>query len=103
MNFPFSSFFSQLLADFTVSLNSSRVSVVTYSSVDRVMAQIDHISDPSEDNHKCNLMEAEIPGIGYSSGGTYTLGALAEAQRILQVNTVWLPMDDQIVAIQYLL
>ena len=34
----------QLLADFTVSSNSTRVVVITYSSVDRVLRQVDHIT-----------------------------------------------------------
>ena len=69
-----------------MSVNRTRVAVVTYSSVDRVMAQIDHVSAADAANHKCNLLERQIPDIGYSSGGTYTLGALAEAQRILGVS-----------------
>ena len=38
----------QLLADFTVSSNSTRVVVITYSSVDRVLRQVDHISGSFE-------------------------------------------------------
>ena len=34
----------KLLADFTVSSNATRVVVITYSSVDRVLRQVDHIT-----------------------------------------------------------
>jgi hypothetical protein len=82
----------QLLADFTVSSNSTRVVVITYSSVDRVLRQIDHISPSlsksrSEDAiHKCRLLDSEIPAITYNSGGTYTLGALQQAIDVLKVS-----------------
>ena len=36
--------FLKLLADFTVSSNATRVVVITYSSVDRVLRQVDHIT-----------------------------------------------------------
>ena len=77
-------FVFQLLADFTVSLNTTRVVVITYSSVDRVIRQIDHISRPGPQFHKCHLLEVEIPGLTYNSGGTYTLGALMQAVEVLQ-------------------
>ena len=48
--------------------------------------QIDHISDPKEDYHKCNLLDQEIPAITYNSGGTYTLGALLQAIDVFQVS-----------------
>ena len=35
------------------------------------------------EKHKCLLLEQELPAIGYNSGGTYTLGALLEAQEVL--------------------
>ncbi len=77
--------------------------VITYSSVDRVLRQVDHISpmastltlptgsDPSaavsgtDASHKCRLLDAEIPAITYNSGGTYTLGALQQAIEVLKV------------------
>ena len=70
--------------------------MITYSSVDRVLRQVDHITpivkkDPSpirgaEDAiHKCRLLDTEIPAITYNSGGTYTLGALQQAIDVLQV------------------
>ena len=97
-----------MLADFTVSLNATRVVVITYSSVDRVVRQIDHVSRPNPHLHKCHLLQAsyivsgtdllkgikykdyfpiqeEIPAITYNSGGTYTLGALMQAVEVLQV------------------
>lgn len=74
------------MADFTVSSNSTRVVVITYSSVDRVLRQIDHITPgPSvKFIHKCRLLDSEIPSITYNSGGTYTLGALQQAIEVLK-------------------
>ena len=86
----------QLLADFTVASNATRVVVITYSSVDRVLRQVDHITPVDENQrnptrppddaiHKCRLLDTEIPAITYNSGGTYTLGALQQAIDVLQV------------------
>ncbi len=77
-------FIRKLLADFTVSVNTTRVVIITYSSVDRVTRQVDQVSLPSEAHHKCRLLEREIPAITYDSGGTYTLGALRQALEVLQ-------------------
>ncbi len=74
-----------MLADFTVSTDTTRVVIITYSSVDRVTRQVDQISSPGEEHHKCRLLETEIPRISYDSGGTYTLGALRQALEVLQV------------------
>lgn len=41
---------------------------------------IDHITSPSRTNHKCGLLQYELPSIKYTGGGTYTRGALLEAQ-----------------------
>ena len=69
--------------------------MITYSSVDRVLRQVDHITPiveqsnprPPEDAiHKCKLLDTEIPAITYNSGGTYTLGALQQAIDVLQVS-----------------
>ena len=77
-------FIRKLLADFTVSYNTTRVVVVTYSSVNQVIRQVDHMTRPSPGQHKCRLFEEEIPAITYNSGGTYTLGALIEAQAVFR-------------------
>ncbi len=77
-------FIRKLLADFTVSANTTRVAVITYSSVDRVTRQIDQISRPADENHKCRLLEVDIPQITYDSGGTYTLGALRQALEVFR-------------------
>ena len=88
-------FVKKLLADFTVSAEAARVAVVTFSSKNRVVRHIDHVSpltghrDLSADGggdprHKCRLLEQELPAIGYTGGGTYTLGALLEAQSVLE-------------------
>ena len=53
-------FIRKLLADFTVSHNTTRVVVITYSSVNQVIRQVDHMSTPDIDKHKCTLFEKEI-------------------------------------------
>ena len=73
-------FVKKLLADFTVDRNTTRVCVVTFSSRSRVVRHIDHLTHPSDTHHKCSLLEEELPKIGYTGGGTYTLGAFLEAQ-----------------------
>lgn len=73
-------FVKKLLADFTVEYNATRVSVITFSSRNRVVKHIDHVSNISEQNHKCSLFEEQLPTINYQGGGTYTLGAVLQAQ-----------------------
>ncbi|KZS17024.1 putative Sushi [Daphnia magna] len=90
-------FVKKLLADFTVSAEAARVAVVTFSSKNRVVRHIDHVSPfgltahrelaangAGDPRHKCRLLEQELPAIGYTGGGTYTLGALLEAQSVLE-------------------
>ena len=50
----------------------------------QVLRQVDHMSAPEGGRHKCSLLEMEIPSITYNSGGTYTLGALLEAQQVFR-------------------
>ncbi|XP_042878589.1 sushi, von Willebrand factor type A, EGF and pentraxin domain-containing protein 1-like isoform X2 [Penaeus japonicus] len=76
-------FVKKLLADFAVSYNQTRVAVITFSSKSKVIRHIDHVTQASADNHKCTLLETELPRIKYSGGGTYTLGAMLEAQSVL--------------------
>lgn len=73
-------FVKKLLADFTVEYNATRVSVITFSSRNRVVKHIDHVSDVSVHNHKCSLFDDQLPKITYQGGGTYTLGAVLQAQ-----------------------
>ena len=63
---------------------SCRVVVITYSSVNQVMKQVDHMTRSDITQHKCKLFEDEIASITYNSGGTYTLGALLEAQEVFR-------------------
>ena len=77
-------FIRKLLADFTVSHNTTRLVVITYSSVSQVLKQVDHITRPDVSQHKCKLFEDEIVSITYNSGGTYTLGAVREAHEVLK-------------------
>ncbi|CAL4065422.1 unnamed protein product, partial [Meganyctiphanes norvegica] len=78
-------FVKKLLADFTVSYNQTRVAVITFSSRNKVIRHIDQVSQASEFNHKCSLLQ-ELPKIRYSGGGTYTLGAMLEAQSVLALS-----------------
>ncbi len=74
-------FVKKLLADFTVDRNNTRVAVITFSSCERgVVRAIDHMTEPSDELNKCSLLEHELPGIEYKTGGTCTRGALQEAQ-----------------------
>lgn len=73
-------FVKKLLADFTVEYNATRVSVITFSSRNRVVKHIDHVSIISVQNHKCSLFDEQLPLINYQGGGTYTLGAVLQAQ-----------------------
>ncbi|KAK7100185.1 sushi, von Willebrand factor type A, EGF and pentraxin domain-containing protein 1-like isoform X2 [Littorina saxatilis] len=77
-------FVRKLLADFTVDINTTRVAVITFSSREKVVRQVDHLSRPYAGNHKCSLLTEEVPKIKYVGGGTYTLGAFLEAQKVLR-------------------
>jgi CUB/sushi domain-containing protein len=73
-------FVRKLLADFTVSSDAARVAVVTFSSKNRVVRHIDHLTTNKvasasmmSEPHKCFLLEQELPAIGYTGGGTYTV------------------------------
>nr|XP_037289007.1 sushi, von Willebrand factor type A, EGF and pentraxin domain-containing protein 1-like [Rhipicephalus microplus] len=77
-------FVRKLLADFTVSRDRTRVSLVTFSSKKKVVREVDHITLPSFDNHKCALHNRQLAGVKYSGGGTFTLGAMKEAMDILK-------------------
>lgn len=72
-------FVKKLLSDFTVDENSTRVSVITFSSRERVIRHVDYLSDVQRFRHKCSLLD-DLKKIDYSGGGTYTLGALQEAK-----------------------
>ena len=73
-------FVKQLLSDFTVDITHTRVSVITFSSRERVVRQIDYLDEKQKDRHKCRLLEDDLRKITYSGGGTYTLGAFLEAR-----------------------
>ncbi|XP_052833673.1 sushi, von Willebrand factor type A, EGF and pentraxin domain-containing protein 1 [Octopus bimaculoides] len=68
-------FVRKLLADFTVDQNTTRVAVVTFSSKTKIIKNVDFLTDPTADNHKCSLLEDYLPRIRYLGGGTFTLGA----------------------------
>ncbi|XP_049280450.1 sushi, von Willebrand factor type A, EGF and pentraxin domain-containing protein 1-like [Anopheles funestus] len=75
-------FVKKLLAGFDVSMNRTRIAVVTFSSRKKVIRHVDQVSRPVPDNNKCLLLNYQLPGIEYSGGGTYTYGALKEAEDI---------------------
>ncbi|XP_077500331.1 sushi, von Willebrand factor type A, EGF and pentraxin domain-containing protein 1-like isoform X2 [Amblyomma americanum] len=76
-------FVRKLLADFTVSYDRARVALVTFSSKQKVVREVDHITRPSTGNHKCALHNRQLAAVKYSGGGTFTLGAMQEAMDIL--------------------
>lgn len=73
-------FVKKLLADFTVAIDATRVVVITFSSSHRVVANVDQVSVPNPNKHKCSLLNEELPSITYVGGGTYTKGALELAE-----------------------
>ncbi|XP_065089093.1 sushi, von Willebrand factor type A, EGF and pentraxin domain-containing protein 1-like [Ochlerotatus camptorhynchus] len=81
-------FVKKLLSDFNVSYNYTRVAVITFSSQKKIFRHIDQISTSIEDNDKCLLLNYQIPKIEFSGGGTYTYGALKEAEEIFNLARV---------------
>ncbi|XP_012938062.1 sushi, von Willebrand factor type A, EGF and pentraxin domain-containing protein 1 [Aplysia californica] len=77
-------FVRNLLADFTVDVNTTRVSVITFSSPHKIFRHIDYLSRPDSENHKCRLLNEDITEVDYTPGGTNTLGALLEAEKVLR-------------------
>uniref|UniRef100_A0A182NDP0 Sushi, von Willebrand factor type A, EGF and pentraxin domain-containing protein 1 n=1 Tax=Anopheles dirus TaxID=7168 RepID=A0A182NDP0_9DIPT len=75
-------FVKKLLTGFDVSVNRTRIAVVTFSSRKSIVRHVDHVSEPLPANDKCVLLNYQLPSIGYSGGGTYTYGALREAETI---------------------
>lgn len=73
-------FVKKLLADFTVAHWAARVAIITFSSSHRVHAVVDQLRNPSTEQHKCSLLNDDLPTITYVGGGTYTKGAFLEAQ-----------------------
>ncbi|CAG5134438.1 unnamed protein product, partial [Candidula unifasciata] len=77
-------FVRNLLADFTVDINTTRVSVITFSSPHKIFRHIDYLTHPVSDNHKCRLLNEDIQHVDYTPGGTHTLGAFLEAEKVLK-------------------
>lgn len=82
-------FVKKILADFSVShvrRNTTRVTLVTFSSSDKVVTHIDFISPNGtaqlSSRHKCSLM-TELVNIEYIGGLTYTVGAMRKADEVL--------------------
>uniref|UniRef100_A0A182PU12 Sushi, von Willebrand factor type A, EGF and pentraxin domain-containing protein 1 n=1 Tax=Anopheles epiroticus TaxID=199890 RepID=A0A182PU12_9DIPT len=75
-------FVKKLLLGLDVSINRTRIAVVTFSSRKKIFRHVDQISNPVPENDKCLLLNYQLPSIEYSGGGTYTYGALREAEEI---------------------
>lgn len=103
-------FVIKFLSDFNVSYNYTRVSIVTFSSQEKIVCQkqfishkiemyifnyffslhyipwkmqvphVDHISEADSDNDKCKLLNFQLPAIDFSGGGTHTANALKQAE-----------------------
>lgn len=76
------SFVKRLLSDFNVSYNFTRIALITFSSKSKIIVHVNQISDPSEDNDKCVLLNHQIPRITYSGGGTNTHSAILKGKEI---------------------
>ncbi|KAM4808468.1 sushi, von Willebrand factor type A, EGF and pentraxin domain-containing protein 1 [Rhinophrynus dorsalis] len=77
-------FVKKLLSDFPVVPSATRVAIVTFSSKNNVQSRVDYISSSQSHQHKCSLLNREIPAITYKGGGTYTKGAFQQAAQILR-------------------
>ncbi|KAG8455052.1 hypothetical protein GDO86_001318 [Hymenochirus boettgeri] len=77
-------FVKKLLSDFPVVPSATRVAIVTFSSKTNVQTRVDYISSSQPHQHKCSLLNREIPAITYKGGGTYTKGAFQQAAQILR-------------------
>ncbi|XP_022091528.1 sushi, von Willebrand factor type A, EGF and pentraxin domain-containing protein 1-like [Acanthaster planci] len=78
---------------FSVSPETSRVAVVTYSSCDEIYTDLDYINSPVGKN-KCTLLGTDLPNVFYRGGGTCTSDALRRAHDILAGSR---PSADKIV------
>ncbi|XP_033110212.1 sushi, von Willebrand factor type A, EGF and pentraxin domain-containing protein 1-like, partial [Anneissia japonica] len=76
-------FVRQVSTVFTVSSDTSRVAIVSYSSEGQIYTRIDHITEPTDKN-KCTLLGQLDDALPFTSGGTYTLGALTQAETLLK-------------------
>uniref|UniRef100_UPI00398EE43F sushi, von Willebrand factor type A, EGF and pentraxin domain-containing protein 1 n=1 Tax=Pristiophorus japonicus TaxID=55135 RepID=UPI00398EE43F len=81
-------FVKKLLSDFPVVPSATRVAIVTFSSKNNVVPRVDYISAPQYHQHKCSLLNEEIPAISYRGGGTFTKGAFLQAAQILRHSRV---------------
>ncbi|XP_072114251.1 sushi, von Willebrand factor type A, EGF and pentraxin domain-containing protein 1 [Mobula birostris] len=77
-------FVKKLLSDFPVVPSATRVAIVTFSSKNNVVPRVDYITAPQYHQHKCSLLNEEIPAIKYRGGGTFTKGAFQQAAQILR-------------------
>ncbi|KAK4887668.1 hypothetical protein RN001_003939 [Aquatica leii] len=77
-------FVKKLLSDVVVDYDHSRISIVTFSSKNSVVTNVDEISLPNKQNNKCLLLNKELNSIKYLGGGTYTLGAFKIAKDIFK-------------------
>ncbi|XP_022091513.1 sushi, von Willebrand factor type A, EGF and pentraxin domain-containing protein 1-like [Acanthaster planci] len=67
---------------FSVSPETSRVAVVTYSSCNKIYTDLDYINSPVGKN-KCTLLGTDLPRVYYRGGGRCTAYALRRAHSLL--------------------
>ena len=76
-------FVRSMLSDIEVDTNSTRVSVITYSSPSRVNRHLDYLQPNLREGYdlrnKCSL-KYDLDKIPYDGGQTYTLGGFLEGQ-----------------------
>ncbi|KAF5274861.1 hypothetical protein FQA39_LY07043 [Lamprigera yunnana] len=77
-------FVKKLLSDVVVDYNHSRIAVITFSSKNSVIKNVDEITIPTTQNNKCLLLNKELNSIKYLGGETYTLGAFETAKIVFK-------------------
>ncbi|CAH1985833.1 unnamed protein product [Acanthoscelides obtectus] len=80
-------FVKKVLSDVTVDANHTRIAVVSFSSPNNVIKNIDGISTTTEDNNKCKLLNQDLKKVSYKGGQTFTLGAFEVAKDVFVSST----------------
>ncbi|XP_045479696.1 sushi, von Willebrand factor type A, EGF and pentraxin domain-containing protein 1-like [Harmonia axyridis] len=75
-------FVKKLLSDVTVDLNHTRVGIISFSSSDNVLKNVDEISIPRGENNKCLLLNKQLTAVNFVGGETFTLGAFQKSKEI---------------------
>ncbi|KAL3266100.1 hypothetical protein HHI36_010286 [Cryptolaemus montrouzieri] len=72
------------MSDVTIDLDHTRIALITFSSAENVMKNVDGISVPRNQNNKCLLLNKQLSAIKYTGGETFTLGAFQIAKKIFE-------------------